>query len=93
GVSHFKYENSCVQKGGYCVFEHECPHSIEGTYRKLCPKQKSQGAVCCEGYPMFEKMSCAESRNECFPETLCPAILNIGRKECPKGEVCCRAMC
>ncbi|XP_072400125.1 U-scoloptoxin(19)-Sm1a-like [Diabrotica undecimpunctata] len=85
-VSHFKYEHSCVIKNGYCVFEHECPHLIEGEFRNLCPQQKSQGALCCEGYPATEKLSCAEI---CRPEKQCPTNLNIGRKECPHGEVCC----
>ncbi|XP_072400131.1 uncharacterized protein [Diabrotica undecimpunctata] len=88
-VSQFKYEHSCVIKGGYCVFEHECPHPIEGEYLNLCPKQESQGAVCCKGYPSMEKMSCEESRNMCKPENECIPIYNRGRKECPSGEVCC----
>ncbi|KAG5891928.1 hypothetical protein JTB14_030073 [Gonioctena quinquepunctata] len=87
-TSNFYREESCSNAKGFCLLENECPHSVDGEYKKLCPQQQNQGAVCCKDFPQ-DNVNCFQLHNKCRSVKECPEKLNIGPKGCPGNEICC----
>ncbi|KAJ0181473.1 hypothetical protein K1T71_003558 [Dendrolimus kikuchii] len=82
-------EQPCLEDGGICVIEADCPTGNLVKRKGLCPEQQSMGVECCYGISVKETR-CEKRGGHCVPSSQCnPSLVTERATNCKENEKCC----